>query len=184
MSQRSPQSVRVRQIVFNPEHVEPLPAAGSDAVRFFAAAAGNARHPASIMGITSVIVRMIILPGFSTHESSTLCHFMIILSPIAPASRGAMRDATSGHIPVRNCLFGVPGSAVLLINGRSIRRHPNCSALVRKARQAAQPTTQTYDFRTAPSVRAWSPVPPLRSGGPPWSRQCRPWWRPSSPQRR
>jgi hypothetical protein len=35
------------------------------------------------MGITSVIVRMTILPGFShAHGSTTLCRFMIILSPM------------------------------------------------------------------------------------------------------
>lgn len=41
-----------------------------------------ARHPASIMGITSVITRMTILPGFSSSTNRKLCHLMIILGPI------------------------------------------------------------------------------------------------------
>jgi hypothetical protein len=69
----------VRQIVLNPQHVEPLPATESDA----AASSPQQREMQDTRRVTSVIVRTTILPGFShAHESTTLCRFMIILSPM------------------------------------------------------------------------------------------------------
>jgi len=135
MSHRSPQSARVRQIVLNPEHVEPL-----ESARFFAAAAGNARHPASITGITSVVIRMTILPGFEHPQSArniSFCDYPRPVRGLAPlhAAPGELMGGRTHEIAAgENCLSSIRDNAgqlsIQFTSGPGPQR-------LRKPRQAA-----------------------------------------------
>lgn len=90
--------------------MEPLPAAESDVARFFAAAAGNATHAASTRVIASVVIRMTVLLGFSTPQTSrtalcilralvTLHHRYELACFGGPSSRRSMTSHRFGQWP-------------------------------------------------------------------------------------